>query len=192
MGDVSKYAMIVGAVLVIGLLMIGGFLVSVYNGLVSSDQSVQSQWGNVESQYQRRIDLIPNLVEVAKAQMNFEQGTLLKVTEARTAWLNAGSTEEKINAGNQIDAVMPSFIATLEAYPNLRSVETNAKLMDQLEGTENRISVERMRYNEVVNAYNTKLKVFPNNLVGGMFGFKEKTYFKAAAGAENAPKVNLG
>ncbi|MFA6908185.1 MAG: LemA family protein [Candidatus Micrarchaeia archaeon] len=192
-GNPTGKFMLIGGVAFIALLVLicGAYLVAAYNGMVSADQDTQSQWGKVEVQYQRRVDLIPNMVEIARKQMDFEQSTLTAVTAARTGWLNAKTVDEKVAAGSQLDAAMPRFIATLEAYPQLRSSEINAKLMDEVAGTENRISVERSRYNDVVRAFNVKVKSFPDNMLAPAFGFKEKAYFQSAAGSDQPVKIKF-
>lgn len=188
----GKFMLLGGvAFAVILVLLVGAYLVSAYNGMITADQNTQSQWSQVEVQYQRRVDLIPNLVEIARKQMDFEQSTLTAVISARTAWLSAKTVDEKVAAGNQLDAAMPNFIATLEAYPNLRSSEINAKLMDEVAGTENRIAVERGRYSDSVKEYNLKIKTFPGNMVAGMFGFSEKAYFAATAGSDQPVKIKF-
>jgi len=180
-------------------------VVGTYNGLVSSDQSVQAQWGQVENVYQRRLDLVPNLVETVKGAANFEKSTFLEVTEARTkaegalndAGSNPASDPQKLQRVQQTQGDLTSALSRLmvvvENYPDLKATANFRDLQAQLEGTENRIAVERMRFNEDVRTYNGKLLSFPTNMIAGLFGskFKEKSFFAADKGAEAAPKVKF-
>ena len=171
-----------------------------YNTLVEKQQEVDQAWAQVENQYQRRADLIPNLVNTVKGYSTHEQETLTKVTEARAKataiTLSADDlTEENLarfqQAQNELTGALKSLLAVTEAYPDLKANENFLNLQAQLEGTENRISTERMRYTEVVRDYNTAIKKFPTNIYAGWFGFKEKPQFKAEAGAEKAPEVKF-
>lgn len=171
-----------------------------YNTLVEKQQEVDQAWAQVENQYQRRADLIPNLVNTVKGYSTHEQETLTKVTEARakatSITLSADDlTEENLarfqQAQNELTGALKSLLAVTEAYPDLKANENFLNLQAQLEGTENRISTERMRYTEVVRDYNTAIKKFPTNIYAGWFGFKEKPQFKAEAGAEKAPEVKF-
>lgn len=173
------------------VVLIGGYFMTTYNGLVSGSELVDNQWQQVEVQYQRRLDLIPNLVESVKGIMAQEQTVLGAVTEARTKYMNAASTGEKVNAANQLEGAVMKFLAVAENYPQLRSVESVISMQAELSGTENRVSVERMRYNDQVTAYNLMTKRFPSNIVASMFGFDEAVYFEAQTGAENVPKVEF-
>ncbi|MCE8425835.1 MAG: LemA family protein [Candidatus Methanoperedens sp.] len=175
---------------IIGVL---GILVSIgtYNGLVSADQDVQTQWAIVESKYQRRVDLIPNMVEVVKGITKQEQAVFIEVAKARSQWSNAKSPEDKLAAASGIDSAISRLLMVQENYPQLKSNENFLALQAELSGTENRISVERDRYNEKVRDYNLKVRSFPSSIFAGMFGFKEKAFYKADAGSENAPKVNF-
>ena len=171
-----------------------------YNSLVSKSQVVEQQWAQVENVYQRRSDLIPNLVATVKGVANFEQKTLTAVIEAR-----AKATSVQINPKNLDEASLGKFQAAqdnlssslarlmvvVENYPQLKATQNFSELQSQLEGTENRITVERMKFNEVVQDYNILVKRFPSNIFAGMFGFREKAYFKAVAGAEKAPQVQF-
>lgn len=171
-----------------------------YNSLVEKQQKVDQSWAQVENQYQRRADLIPNLVNTVKGYSNHEEETLVKVTEARakatSITLSADDlTEENLaryqQAQNELSAALKSLLAVSEAYPDLKANENFLNLQAQLEGTENRISTERKRYTESVMEYNTAIKKFPTLIYAGWFGFKEKPQFKAEAGAEKAPVVNF-
>ena len=162
-----------------------------YNRLVSLNEGVDSQWAQVEGQYQRRFDLIPNLVESVKGVMRQEQDVFKAIADARTRYAGASSIDEKAQAASQVEGAIGRLLVIMENYPQLRSVETVTNLMSQLEGTENRISVERKRYNDLVRDFNVSIKKTPTNLIAAVLGFKERAYFEAAAGSEVAPKVNL-
>ena len=171
-----------------------------YNSLVKMDVDVQTKWSNVETQYQRRADLIPNLVSTVKGAAKFEQSTLTAVIEARSNAskitidpnkLNAENIEKYQAAQGQITQALGKLMVLTENYPELKATQQFSDLSAQLEGTENRITVARKDFNESVQAYNTKVRSFPNNLTAGMFGFAPKAPFKADAGAQNAPKVEF-
>ena len=162
-----------------------------YNSLINRNEDIDKQWAQVETQYQRRFDLIPNLVESVKGIMEQEQEVFGAVSEARTRYAGASSVDEKAAAAQQVETALGRLLAVVENYPQLRSADNVQTLMVQLEGTENRISVERMRFNEAVRELNLKIKRFPSNLVAGIFGFDERVYFESAEGAENAPEVEL-
>ncbi len=177
---------IVGILLILGLIF-GG----TYNSLVSKSQAVDAQWAQVQTQYQRRFDLIPNLVESTKGFFQQEQTIYKDIADARTRYAGAQSTEDKVAAANNLESTLSRLLVIVEQYPNIKSDATVARLMDELAGTENRISVERKRYNDSVQDYNTSLKKFPTVLVAGMMGFDEKKYFEAQSGADQAPKVEF-
>lgn len=179
-------AIIVG---VIGILF--AFSFGSYNSLVSMDESVNQQWANVESKLQRRFDLIPNLVESVKGAMAQEKEVFTAIADARAKMAGAKTMDEKVEASNQLEGALGRLLVVTENYPELKSNQNVTALMDELAGTENRISVERDRYNEVVSKYNASIRRFPKNIFAGMFGFKERPYFKATEGAENAPKVKF-
>jgi len=174
--------------------------VSTYNNLVSKEESVNQQWANVQNVYQRRADLIPNLVSTVKGVANFEKSTLTAVIEAR-----AKATSVNINPKNLDEASIQKFqsaqdglssaigrlMVVVERYPELKATQNFSELQAQLEGTENRITVERRTFNEAAQAYNTYLRRFPRNIIAGMFGFSKKAYFEAQKGSENAPKVEF-
>lgn len=183
----SKLSMVVIGVVV---LVVGYFFVT-YNSLVSANEKINGQWAQVASQYQRRIDLIPNLVESVKGVMAQEQSIFTALAEARTQYAGAVSVDQKAAAATQVESSFGRLLAIMENYPQLKSSENVQTLMAQLEGTENRISVERMRYNEFVRDFNIRIKSVPTKWVAGMFGYSERSYFEASAGSENAPKVNL-
>lgn len=187
---------IVAAVVVI----LVAWAISAYNGLVIKDENCSKQWSKVESQYQRRMDLIPNLVNTVKGYASHEEATLLKVIEARNQASQIkvdaeNMTQEQLNNFQQSQENLSSAIRGLnivvEQYPDLKANQNFLELQSQLEGTENRIAVERQRYSDVVNEYNTSVRRFPNSIFASIFGFDKKPYFEAQTGAENAPKVEF-
>ncbi|MBM3445649.1 MAG: LemA family protein [Bacteroidetes bacterium] len=182
------------------ILLLGGCGCSGYNGLVQKDQNVKSKWANVESDYQRRADLIPNLVNTVKGAANFEQETITAVIEARSkatqTTVNANDlSPEKIaafqKAQGQLSGAIGRLLVSVERYPELKATEAFRDLQAQLEGTENRIKVSRNDFNAAVQDYNTSVKKFPMVLFSGLFGFNEKGYFTAVAGSEKAPTVDF-
>ena len=164
---------------------------SSYNGLVTRSEGVDGQWAQVETQYQRRFDLIPNLVESVKGIFNQEKEVFGKLADARARYSGAASVADKVKAANQVESALGRLLVVMENYPQLRSSEAVTTLMSQLEGAENRVSVERLRFNDAVRVYNLSVKRFPSSITASWFGFDEKEYFQAASGAENAPKVNF-
>ena len=173
------------------VVLLGLFLALSYNGLVKSNEGVDAQWAQVESQYQRRLDLIPNLVNSVKGIMTQEKTVFQAIDDARTKYGSAATPDDKAAAATGVESALSRLLVVMENYPQLRSVETVQSLMAELSGTENRIAVERMRYNDLVRDYNVKVKTFPNSLLASMFGFHPRTMFEAAAGADVAPTVNL-
>lgn len=162
-----------------------------YNKFVSKNEAVDNQWAQVEAQYQRRLDLIPNLVNSVRGVMKQEQTIFTALADARTKYSGAVTVDAKAAAAGEVETALGRLLAVVENYPTLKSSENVQTLMVQLEGTENRVSVERQRYNDDVRDLNVTVKRFPSNIVASIFGFNERTYFEAAAGAENAPQVNL-
>jgi len=181
---------VIGAIVLIALLF-GGWFLSTYNGLVTAQEGVDAGWAQVESQYQRRADLIPNLVETVKGFAAQEEKIFLEVTKYRSQWGAAKTQDEKMEAAKGMDSAISRLLMVSENYPLLKSNENFLALQSQLEGTENRIAVERMRYNENVRDYNTRLKKMPGSIIAGMYGFEPKLYFEAEKGSEVAPKVNF-
>ena len=187
--------------IVLGLVIIlGAWSCSGYNGLVKQDENVKKSWNNVQSSYQRRTDLIPNLVNTVKGEANFEQTTLTNIVEARAKATQvkvdpSNITPEKLAEFQQAQAGVTSslgrLLAVVENYPNLKTNEGFRALQAELAGTENRINVSRNDFNDAVNTYNTKARSFPMNIFAGMFGFKVKEGFKAEAGSEKAPEVKF-
>ena len=162
-----------------------------YNGLVTKREAVSGQWAQVETQYQRRFDLIPNLVEAVKGTMEQEQTVFGAIADARTKYSGAQTTDEKAFAASEMESSFARLLVIMENYPQLKSAENVQTLMAQIEGTENRVGVERGRYNDAVKEYNLGLKRFPSNLVAGLFGFGNKEYFEAASAAAEAPAVQF-
>ncbi len=179
------------------LILFGGGCSS-YNGLIGYEEAVDGQWANVETQYQRRFDLIPNLVEVVKGYADFEKSTLLGVTEARAAAMGAmrsagqsGDLGEFQSANKNLGVAMGRFFGYTENYPDLKANQNFLELQSQLEGTENRISVARERFNETVKTYNTKIKQIPGSFIAALKGYSERDYFQSAEGSDAAPSVNF-
>jgi len=162
-----------------------------YNTFVGQEEAIKSQWSQVENQLQRRNDLIPNLVETVKGYAQHEEGVFKDIADARSQLLAAKSPEEEISAANRQTSALGRLLAISENYPQLKANEQFNRLMDELSGTENRLAVERMRYNEKVQAYDTSRRQFPANLTARMFGFKEYPYFQAPPDAKQVPKVNF-
>ncbi len=176
-------------VAVLVLFIIGGSVIGWRNKLVGLDEQVKKSWANVENQLQRRIDLIPNLVETVKGYASHESEVLINVTKARASVAGAGTPQEKIDANNQLTSALSRLLVVVEKYPDLKANQNFMALQDELAGTENRISVERTRYNEAANAFNATRRKIPYSLVAG--SFPEAPYFKAAAEAKEAPKVKF-
>src|SRR5579863_4261666 len=184
--------LIVIAIVLLVVLFAFGQYVSVKNTLVSKNEAVKAAWSQVDIVLQRRADLIPNLVETVKGYAQQEQTVFGDIAKARSALLSAGSPQEKIAANGQLDGAIGRLLAIVENYPQLKSNENFLRLQDELAGTENRIAVERKRYNETLQDYNTYVQQFPNNIFAGWAGFKPNpAYFTASEGSREAPKVNF-
>ena len=190
----------VGGIVIAAILMLFVYGISTYNSLVSQDEGVGTAWSNVENQYQRRSDLIPNLVNTVKGYAEHEKSTLDAVVSARARATQAtvnmeDLTPEKIQAfqkaQGEIGMALGRLLAVSENYPQLKANENFQTLQAQLEGTENRISVERRKFNEVAKVYNTNIRRFPKNIIASMFGFEKKPYFEAQEGANKAPEVKF-
>ncbi|MBS3051142.1 MAG: LemA family protein [Candidatus Aenigmarchaeota archaeon] len=178
-------------IIVLILLILVSTVWGSYNNLVRLNQGADNAWANVETQYQRRIDLIPNLVNVVESYAQFERELITNVTAIRSQWQTAQTPEQQVNAANQFESAISKLLLISENYPDLKASEQFRALQDNLVETENMVSVARTRYNEAVRQYNTATKVFPSNVVAGWFGFSERTYFQSRPGAENAPVVDL-
>ena len=176
------------------VVVLGLWLWGTYNSLVTVNIRVDAQWAQVETQYQRRFDLIPRLINVTSSAAQFEANTFKEITDLRSRWQSTTNPNERVQIAQQSDSALSRLIAVFENYPVLRSIDAYRALQDELSGTENRVAVARMDYNNVVREYNTAIKVFPGSIVAGWFGFSERDYFQATSGSENPPGVpgNIG
>ncbi len=176
----------------VGVMVLAGiYYWTTYNTLISLNEGVDAQWAQVESQYQRRFDLIPNLVESVKGIMAQEKEIFLGIAEARTRYSGAGNANDKAAAATEMEGALGRLLVVMENYPQLKSSENVQTLMVQLEGTENRISVERMRFNDLVKGFNVAIKQIPAKWIASSLGYSERNYFEAVEGAETAPAVNF-
>jgi LemA protein len=187
----QKTMLIVIGIVLLVILIPFGYLKGTYNALVTMDEGVKGAWAQVENQLQRRYDLIPNYVETVKGYAKHEKDVFIRVTEARSKVAGAGGISEKIAANNQLSSALARLLVVVERYPQLKANTNFIRLQDELAGTENRISVERRRFNETVKAYNTKIRSFPTNLIAGMFGFEKATFFEVPKEKQEAPKVKF-
>ena len=191
----------IGGAILLGIILLFMWGTRSYNNLVTMNEEVNKSWSLVENQYQRRMDLIPNLVNTVKGYANFEKQVLTDVTNARASASSMKITPEVLNdpqafqkfqqMQGQLSGALSRLLVTVENYPELKANENFLQLQAQLEGTENRIAVERRKFNESVQIYNTTIKKFPTAIFAGIFNFKNKQYFEAVTGAENAPKVEF-
>jgi LemA protein len=182
---------IVGILAICGLVMAGS-LFGTHNDLVQEREAIKASWAQVDVVLQRRADLIPNLVETVKGYAKHEETAIDSVTSARAALGGAQTPKEKIAANSQLDTALSRLLVVVENYPNLKANENFMRLQDELSGTENRIAVERRKYNETVQKYNTDIELFPKNIAAGIWGFKrEDAYFQADAASKQAPKVKF-
>jgi LemA protein len=191
---------VLGGIVIIGLILFG-WVTGMYNSLVKSDEGINQAWAQVQNQYQRRVDLIPNLVEVVKGYATHEKEVFENVAAARASVGKIQVTPEILNdpqlfqkfqqAQNAMGSWLSRLLAVAENYPQLKANENFLQLQSQLEGTENRIAVERMKFNQVVQEYNIKVRTFPTSMLAGMFGFSQKQYFQSEPGADKAPKVSF-
>lgn len=191
MGQSQKILLIIVAVLVLIVLIPFFYLKGTYNSLVTLDESVKGAWAQVENQLQRRYDLIPNLVETVKGYASHEKELFVQVTEARSRVGGAATINDKIGANNQLSSALSRLLLVVERYPDLKANINFIRLQDELAGTENRIAVERRRYNEMVKTFNIKIRRFPTNLIAGMFGFEKATFFEVPKERQEAPKVKF-
>ncbi|NTU46400.1 LemA family protein [Candidatus Roizmanbacteria bacterium] len=175
-----------GVILILGIVLVGS-----YNNLISKGQAVESQWAQVETQYQRRFDLIPNLVKSVEGAQTQERAVFGEIANARANYSGAKSVDDKAKAASQLESALSRLLVIVESYPQLQSNSTVQQLMDELSGTENRISVERRRYNDTVKDYNLSTKTLPSALFASLFGYREKAYFQATEQAAKAPEVNI-
>ncbi len=180
---------LIGILIVVVLLVLYGF--STYNSLIALNVNADAQWKQVETLYQRRFDLIPNLVESVKGIMKQEQEVFTAIANARTKYSGASSADEKAKAAGQVESALGRLLVITENYPQLKSSDTVQTLMSQLEGSENRINVERMRFNDSVKSYNLKVMRIPSSIIANITGFNERAYFEAVKGSEIAPAVKF-
>jgi LemA protein len=186
-----KTLLIIVGIIILIIVIPYSYIKWTYNSLVTMDESVKGAWAQVENQLQRRYDLIPNYVETVKGYAAHEKEVFVKVTEARSKVAGAGSINEKIQANNQLSSALSRLLVVVERYPELKANTNFIRLQDELAGTENRIAVERRRFNETVKVYNIKIRTFPTNIIAGMFGFEKATFFEVPKESQEAPKVKF-
>lgn len=191
MSQTQKTLLIIAVILIIVILVPYFYLKGTYNSLVTLDESVKAAWAQVENQLQRRYDLIPNYVETVKGYAAHEKELFVKVTEARSRVAGAKSIPDKIQANNSLAGALSRLLVVVERYPDLKANTNFIRLQDELAGTENRIAVERRRYNEMVKVYNIRIRRFPTNLLAGMFGFEKAAFFEVPKERQEAPKVKF-
>ena len=191
MTKTQKTLLIVAAILVLVVVIPYSFLKGTYNTLVTLDEGVKGAWAQVENQLQRRYDLIPNYVETVKGYAAHEKEVFVTVTEARSKVAGAGTINEKIQANNALSSALSRLLLVVERYPELKANTNFIRLQDELAGTENRIAVERRRFNETVKTYNIKIRTFPTNIIAGMFGFEKAAFFEVPKERQEAPKVKF-
>ena len=196
----EKYKKFIVPGIIIGvLLLIGLWIGGTYNSLVGEREKVTAAFSNVETQYQRRIDLVGNLVNTVKGSSDFEKSTLTEITEARAkagsvkvdASSSQAQVQQYVDAQNQMNSALSRLLVTVEAYPNIKSTDAYRDLMSQLEGTENRIQVARSDFNNTARPYNTRIQTFPTNVIANLFGFSQRAYFESQEGADKAPTVDF-
>jgi len=191
MSKTLKTTLIVVGILIVLILIPFSYLKGTYNTLVTMDEDVKAAWAQVENQLQRRYDLIPNYVEAVKGYAKQEREVFIKVTEARSKVAGARSINDKIQANNQLSSALSRLLVVVERYPDLKSNTNFIRLQDELAGTENRIAVERRRFNEKVRMFNTKIRSFPTNMIAGMFGFEKAAFFEVPKERQEVPKVKF-
>jgi LemA protein len=191
MTTLKRNLIIAGVVLLVIVFILYSLFQGSYNKFVTLDETVKSSWAQVENQLQRRYDLIPNLVETVKGYAKQEKDVLIEVTNARARVGGAGKIPDKIAANNELSSALSRLLVVVERYPDLKSNQNFLRLQDELAGTENRIAVERRRYNEAVQSYNVAVRSFPGNIVAGVFGFEQAAFFAAPAAAKAVPQVKF-
>jgi len=187
----QKNLLIIAVIIVLVILIPFFYLKGTYNSLVTMDEAVKAAWAQVENQLQRRYDLIPNLIETVKGFAAQEREVFIRVTEARSKVAGATTINDKIEANNGLSAALSRLLLVVERYPELKSNTNFLRLQDELAGTENRIAVERRRYNETVKAYNIRIRRFPTNLLAGMFGFEKAAFFEVPKERQEPPQVKF-
>jgi LemA protein len=185
-------SIVVVAAIAFVVILIGGFLMATYNGMVKKNEAVNSAWSEIDNQLLRRNDLIPNLVSTVEGYATHEQELFDHIADARARLAGAGTVPEKMSAANDLSPLLGRLLAISENYPQLKANESFNKLMDELAGTENRIAVSRKRYNDLVREYNSSIKTFPTNMLAGMFSFGPKDYFEVPEESKEVPKVKFG
>jgi len=191
MSKTLKTVLIIVGILIVIIVVPFSYLKGTYNTLVTMDEGVKAAWAQVENQLQRRYDLIPNYVETVKGYAAHEKEVFVKVTEARSRVAGAKSIGDKIQANNQLSSALSRLLVVVERYPDLKANTNFIRLQDELAGTENRIAVERRRFNETVRIFNTKIRRFPTNMIAGMFGFEKAAFFEVPKERQEAPKVKF-
>jgi LemA protein len=191
MARTKKNVLTVVIILVLIVIIPYMYVKGTYNSLVALDEGVKAAWAQVENQLQRRYDLIPNYVETVKGYAAHEKDVLVKVTEARARVAGARNINEKIQANNQLSSALYRLLLVVERYPDLKANANFIRLQDELAGTENRIAVERRRFNEMVRVYNTRIRTFPTNIIARMFGFEKAAFFDVPKERQEVPKVKF-
>ncbi len=187
-----KKGLLITLIVIVAILAIGGFTIaSTYNNMLAKGEEVDGKFANIDTQLQRRADLIPNLVNTVKGYAKQEQDIINSVTDARSKLAGASSVEDKSNANTELTNALNRLLVVVENYPDLKSSQNYIQLSDELAGTENRISVARKNYNDAVKEYNLSIKKFPANIIAGMFGFEKKPYFEASEGSKDVPEVKF-
>lgn len=189
--DIGKALLVMFAFFALVAIIVGGWFISTYNGLVQADQDVNDKWANVDSALQRRYDLIPNLARAVEKYATHEKSTFQAITDARAHWDSAATPEQRIAAAKEMDKAIEGFSLAInvENYPDLKANQNFLDLQAQLEGTENRINTERIRYNSAIREYNVKIKSFFASFVANIYGYKERPFFEAEEGARKAPQI---
>ena len=187
---IAAWMVVIGAILGVILLVVIWYI-STYNSLIKLNEEANNKWAQVETQYQRRVDLIPNLVNTVKGASNFEKSTLEEITKLRSQWQTASTVNQKVDTANQIESTLSKLLVVAENYPQLTATQNFQDLQAELANTENKVAVERGRYNDVVKTFNARIKTFPSNIVAGRLGYTDRNYFNAKPGAENAPDVSF-
>jgi LemA protein len=187
----QKTTLIIAGIIALLVLVPILYLKGTYNRLVRMDEQINGAWAQVENQLQRRYDLIPNLVETVKGYAEHEREVFVRVTEARSKVAGAKAISEKISANNELSSALARLLVVVERYPELKANTNFIRLQDELAGTENRIAVERRRFNEAVRAYNTEIRSFPTNLIAGVLGFEKATFFEVPEERQEAPQVKF-
>lgn len=186
-------AVLVALIAIVALIVIAAMLiVPKYNKLVTGEETVDAAWAQVENQLQRRFDLVPNLVNTVKGYAEHEEEIFTQIADARTQYGNANTVEETADANNELSSALSRLLVVIENYPNLKADAQFTRLMDELAGTENRLTVARKDYNDTVQQFNNEVRRFPGNLIAGMFSFEQKDYFEIKEGVEEAPAVDFG